>query len=367
LVVVDNARAVELAAELPLLEYHSHVNELIVGPLDDLNSLPGRRNLVPIRALDASALSNLLFAGGVVTYATRELDVCTADTITDGVTEALYGSWLVAAGIEPTAVTSLAIVVEAPESVLAELPVRAVEGLLEHWKSDTEGACVDVAIYRRSGTDDGKSMLRVVASASDLPVRLGELVNDAAREARQASEKKKKLPTLDVGALDGTTVPRLSAPEDVITGRYQELPNGEPVVRAKSTPPEGQPKEPPRKEGSGPRPLPSLRSDFRDSRANIDMDTLRKIPGQAAYARIVTRYQNSSDPTVRDAIRHRLEQDRLSPHAQVRYHAVDAMVKLGAIAFQEALIAASEDEDPAVRHLAEKALTETRRLSMRAL
>ncbi len=80
------------------------------------------------------------------------------------------------------------------------------------------------------------------------------------------------------------------------------------------------------------------------------------LPSPAVYKRLVTEYMDSTDEDHRRSVQRRLEDDSLSDNAVVRYYAVDAMVQLGRTVFGTALLAATEDDDEAVRSLAVQAL-----------
>ena len=346
LVFVDNARIADLHADLPLLDYHRRVNALIVDPLDALNTLAVRTELSAIRAIDRSSLKGLLFGGGLLTYGVSELDSFTADSVSNAVVDSLYASWLAASGLDPKAVSSLAIVIEAPDSLLRDVPVRVVEQLREQWKADTGGGSVELGVYRSSDAREGL-VLRVLAACNELPARLTQLVSEAANEHRAMAEKRRRLPVLDVSELDGL---------DDAAARFS-------AVLSESTPARPWPilQERAEREESGLGRLPKAEPDQEATkRKRHDSAEIRKLPGRAAYARIVTRYRGTTDQALRQNIAERLEQDRLSQHAAVRYHAVDAMAKLGVPLFENALIAASEDPDPAVRTIASRALEDNR-------
>lgn len=74
------------------------------------------------------------------------------------------------------------------------------------------------------------------------------------------------------------------------------------------------------------------------------------------YDQLVTDFLHADSDEDRHVIAQRLEDDSLSEHTEVRYYAVDAMSKLGRETFGSALLAASEDENDAVRSLALEAL-----------
>ena len=89
--------------------------------------------------------------------------------------------------------------------------------------------------------------------------------------------------------------------------------------------------------------------------ADPDADT-GDLPSPAFYEKMVVEYRGQTDTEGRRKIQRRLEQDSLSDNAVVRYYAVEAMAKLGTSIFGNALLAATEDDDEAVRNLAVQSL-----------
>jgi cell division GTPase FtsZ len=336
LILVDHARLADMNADVPLLEYRETINQKIVEPLDGLNRLGGREDLAPVSAFDGSRFLRVLAAGGTLNFAATEIDTLGAEEVSDAISESLMSSWVLAAGVDPTSVSALQIVLEVPEKALAATPVRVVEQLREQWKADTNGASVDVSVYRSSAKTD-KTTVRILASCAALPARVTQLVSEAASEAAVVKQKPRAMPELDLAELDAVS-------------------EGSGVVRQRDV----QKIRPERQSSVPARPLPGLKRPFappREETTAVTHDESHdELPGRGAYARIVTRYRNTSNDDLRDAIARRLEQDRLSEHSQVRFHAVDAMAKIGVHVFEAALIAATEDEDPTVREMAERAL-----------
>ncbi len=80
------------------------------------------------------------------------------------------------------------------------------------------------------------------------------------------------------------------------------------------------------------------------------------VASPATYDQLVSRYLHAAEEQDRESIAQRLEDDSISEHTVVRYYAVEAMSKLGRDTFGSALLAASEDENDAVRTLALEAL-----------
>ncbi len=79
-------------------------------------------------------------------------------------------------------------------------------------------------------------------------------------------------------------------------------------------------------------------------------------PSPELYDRLVSEFLRAADDDIRDDIAERLEADAEADETVVRYYAVEAMAKLGRETFGTALLAATEDEDDAVRAMAIEAL-----------
>jgi cell division GTPase FtsZ len=74
------------------------------------------------------------------------------------------------------------------------------------------------------------------------------------------------------------------------------------------------------------------------------------------YDGLVAEYLQSKNARSRQEVVQRLERDSTNGDTMIRYYAVEAMAKLGRKVFGNALLAATEDEDEAVRQLAVEAL-----------
>lgn len=81
------------------------------------------------------------------------------------------------------------------------------------------------------------------------------------------------------------------------------------------------------------------------------------LPNPDVYEQLVEDFRGASTEEMRQEIAERLENDRFSEHAVVRYYVVKAMAQLDRKLFEMSLIAATEDENESVRALASIALT----------
>ncbi|MEO1489949.1 MAG: HEAT repeat domain-containing protein, partial [Pseudomonadota bacterium] len=81
------------------------------------------------------------------------------------------------------------------------------------------------------------------------------------------------------------------------------------------------------------------------------------LPSPAVYQKMVVEYMaEPPDENRRREVEKRLEDDSMSANSAVRYYAVEAMAQLNSSVFKNALLAATDDEDEAVRMIAVQAL-----------
>lgn len=81
-----------------------------------------------------------------------------------------------------------------------------------------------------------------------------------------------------------------------------------------------------------------------------------ELPSPEIYDRLVADFRQAKLQRAREEVARRLEEDSISEQTVVRYYAVEAMSKLGRDVFATALLAATEDENEAVRAIAIEAL-----------
>ncbi|MCA9553740.1 MAG: hypothetical protein KC933_27110, partial [Myxococcales bacterium] len=91
-------------------------------------------------------------------------------------------------------------------------------------------------------------------------------------------------------------------------------------------------------------------------RSGGSLEGTAELPSPEEYDQLVSSYLNAKNQDERRKIGDRLVKDSRNDHTVVRYYAVEAMAKLGRKSFGNALLAATEDVDDAVRMLAVEAL-----------
>ncbi|MCB9593957.1 MAG: HEAT repeat domain-containing protein [Sandaracinaceae bacterium] len=319
LIIVDGDKLVARGSGLSILEYDGRTHERVVEPFEALDKIESRSDLRGVRPLRGRQLLDVLTHGGVVTMGAYAIDELSAGSVLDALITVLQESEMHPDGLDLRSASAVQIVIEAPESVLRGTPIKFVDTLREDVKGQSPGVHVDVAIYQRV-RDEGPIAVHVVASCAELPARLREMVEDVAHEAAATRDKPRKPATLDLSIL-GDDRPA--------TGDRIRTPEREgATARTKSD--------------VAPRPA--------------DDDLSERGPNAAVYARLVTRYKSTGNDELQRAIVRRLEQDRLTDDPRVRVLAVGAMGQIGAHVFDAALVAATEDESPEVRRVAEQGL-----------
>ncbi len=201
-IFADNDRISSLNPDLPIVDYFGHVNAQIIAPLDDLNRLNDRDDLVPIRSFDGEDFRKLLLSGGVLNYATTVLGELNPAAAVGAVETAIRDSELMPSGFDLARVSYLGLVLEAPERVLEHASMRVFEAIAGELKARTGGAAIYQGIYRTG--PDHPITLRLIASTPSLPHRMREILTDARREGQVLGEKvAEALPTLELGEIAG--------------------------------------------------------------------------------------------------------------------------------------------------------------------
>jgi len=324
LILVDGDKLAAKAAGVSILDYDARVHERAVEPLQTIGQILNRDDLRALRPLSTRQLLDVLTHGGVLAMGSVGLDRLSGATIQDAIRRVLNESEQSADGLDMARASAMQIVIEAPRSILGETPVQMLETLRDDLKAQSPGILCDVSVYQRQ-QDTAGIEVHVVASVADLPQRLSEMVEDVAHEVASVRDKPRRPPRLDLTLLQGTTAN---------TARTDT------------------------NEDSGPRRAPARSDVAPKPEATVSVARGDRGPNAAVYARLVTRYKSSSNDELQRAIARRLEQDRLVDDPRVRALAVGAMAQIGAHVFDGSLFAATEDDSPEVRAIAERALAQ---------
>lgn len=319
LILLDGDKLASKSADVSILEYDAHVHARVVEPFEALDKIESREDLRAVRSLRARQLLDVVTQGGVLSMGAYAIDELTSAGVLDALLQVLSESELFPDGLDARSASAIQIVIEAPERALRATPVSLIDRVREDVKAQSPGVHVDVAIYQRV-RDEGPVAVHVIASCADLPARLREMVEDVAHESAATKDKPRKAPVLDLSIL-GAPPPS--------TGERLRSAEASPGATART------------RSDVAPKP---------------EDDLAERGPNAAVYARLVTRYKSTANDELQRAIVRRLEQDRLTDDPRVRVLAVGAMAQIGAHVFDAALVAATEDESPEVRRVAEQGL-----------
>ena len=332
---IDNAHLAKDHGGVSFDRYFSEINRLIVEPLDALNQLNGRSDLVPVRSLDGEDFRRLMLSSGILSFAITKLPRISAEAMLDAVSDGLLRSNIHPDGYKFENITYLGLVIEVPETLLANTPFAMFEWLSEQIKSETQGAAIYLGIYK-SRAQEAQATLRVFASSQSLPEGVHAVLENATREGEQLQAKlQRNVDALELGQLAQFDLFRSNP------GRR----------RGSQRPTNGAAAIPQAVNGAGPSPLQPLR------KVPAPPPLTRRWPAEREfYERLAQEFKEADSDVVKRRVIDRLEQDQKSGNALIRYYAVSTMTKLDPEMFSAALRLATQDEDATVRRVAQKAL-----------
>lgn len=334
-IFIDNAHLAKDHGGVSFDRYFSEINRLIVEPLDALNQLNARTDLVPVRSLDGEDFRRLMLSSGVLSFATAKLPRLSAEAMLDAVSDGLLRSNVHPDGYKFENITYLGLVIEVPEAQLANTPFAMFEWLSEQIKSETQGAAIYLGIYK-SRAQDAQATLRVFASSQSLPDGVHAVLQHAAREGEQLQAKlQRNVDGLELGQVAQFDLFRGNA----VRRRGGQRPtNGSAVVA-------------PAAMGVVPPALQALR------KSPLPPPLTRRWPAEREfYEKLAQEFKEADSDVAKRRVAERLEQDQKSGNALIRYYAVSTMTKLDPELFSAALRQATQDEDATVRRVAQKAL-----------
>jgi cell division GTPase FtsZ len=343
--LIDNAKLAGLHHDLPIHAYFEAINRAIVDPLDVFNRLNERESIAPIRALGTEDFRTLLLGGGILHYHARELAKLTATDVFEVVRASLIDNPIMPSGSDLTSVAYLGLVIEASERTLASCPFSFFEEIAEQSKRETGGAAVYVGLYRSSESEEGSATVRVLACAHALPTGVSELTAEAQREAGAIQQKAAQhVAALDLGGLE-----RLRPARGPARGARRT----EPKVKS----------EPAAVEESAPAAAASEPTPTEPAQEPIRREVLAGGPSRGRYERLANAFRSASADTTRGRIASELIAAQSSDDALERFYAVNAMARVDAAYFRDALRNAARDADRHVSDLARRALEKLSRTS----
>jgi len=344
-VIIDNEKLSRLHHDVPISAYFDTINRAIVDPLDVWNRLNDRASVRAIRALDGEDLRTLLLAGGVLNYHSQTLPKLGAAEVLETVRASLADNPIMPGGAELANVAYLGIAIEAPERALAETPFSLYEGISEQTKRETGGAAVYVGLYA-SPAEDASATVRVLSCAHALPASIAELVAEAQREAGAIQQKvAQHVGSLDLGGLEqlrpGRAVRSARRAAEPAEARRAVAPEPAEVRDAVAA----QPAETGRAAAPSEQQPPSPRVDAGSSQ-----------PSRGRYERLANAFRDAADDDQRAKIAGELAAALQSGDALERFYAVNAMARVDAGYFRDALRTGARDADRHVSDLARRAL-----------
>lgn len=201
-IFVDNSRLAKRHCDVGIDRYFDTINSVIVSPIDAINRINHGTDQRPIRTLDGEDLRRLLLSGGIINYATDQLPGLEAGAVVQNIREALGSSSLMPTGYALEEVTTIGVVIQAPEDMLSHTPFSFFERLSEHIKETTNGAASYLGVYR-SSAKGSFAQLRLICSSPQVPDGIIAMVNDARREGSVLRDKlHQTLTPLDVGEIE---------------------------------------------------------------------------------------------------------------------------------------------------------------------
>jgi cell division GTPase FtsZ len=359
-IFVDNSRLAKNHGDVSLDRYYAEINKVIIDPIDALNGLNGRDDITPIRSLDGEDFRTLMLSGGICNFSTTQLPKLTDDAVMQTVRDGLLHSGVYPEGFQLENMSYMGLVIEAPESMLADTPYTFFEHLNEQLKEETGGAAIYMGVYRVAGPGS-QATVRVFGSSQALPDGVQEMVGQAKREGGQLRAKLQRgMSALDLGEIEEYELFRASPGS---RRRVTETSSGD---HASPRPSSARPQQTVR--SSPPRPAPlggglhghahAPARPQQQPQASLRPDGV-SMPDRDAYDALVKEFKEAGTEDVKKKVTERLERDQKSDNSLIRYYAVRAMTKLDPSLFTDSLQAATQDEDATVRAVAMKALNRT--------
>jgi cell division GTPase FtsZ len=324
-ILVDNARLAESHGNVSLDRYYPEINKVIIEQLDMFNRMNERKGVTAIRPIDGEDLRTLLLSGGVLSFGSKQLTTLDLKTVMDAVHECIERGEVMPRGSLLEEVSYLGLALDAPDRLLASTPFSSFERIATQLKEETGGAAVYLGTYRDNSAET--ATLRVVASSQSLPTGVRAMVDVAKREGGQLRNKlDKNLPSLDLEEIDQIQLFRSGA---TASRKLRSIV-----------------------------PAPMPRSQPSEAPGNGSPRALHAAAERQVYEQLIRDYRGSDSAEVRERVSQKLDADARSTSLIARFYAVRAMIKIDPVLFAEALRAAAQDEDPSVRSLASKGLSQ---------
>lgn len=204
LIIVDNAKILKIFPDATIADFYRRANQLVVRTLVEFNSTANEMKSISIRSFDSEDFRKVFLSGGVIVFGATSIkadDHITDDLIFSRMRQIWDSSGLLAEGIDYTSASLAAVVLYAPEQVLARSSAGALEKLANTIKSHTQGAAVYTGVYQTK--EPGPVRIYTMLGRLALPNRMINLMSQAAAEGQHLTSKvKQKVPTLDLTEIE---------------------------------------------------------------------------------------------------------------------------------------------------------------------
>ena len=363
-IFIENEKLEQKFGELPVREFFARANAEIVGPIDELNVMNGRDDIVSLRSFDGEDFRKVLLGGGILNYAVVESPAATSDEILGVIDDALQASEFMPDGFDSTSCRYLGLVIEASQKLLDSTSAQNFAEIDSQLKKQTAGGVLFRGIYQSELSSVRTTLL---ASSQDIPEGLTNILGQARSEGETLQEKlNSQLPHFAIDEVEefalfpNESINRASERPRKTSGQDEgavDVPVTSQKPPARSASRRRRPGTPKRRgidrsiKASKTQEIPA------DGDTNIGpkkpIDLLEKDDDQGAhYDQLVSDYLQAENSAIRENIAQILGKDSLSSTTITRYYAVNAMCRLGVSDFHESLLAASEDENAEIRKLA---------------
>jgi len=290
-------------------------------------------------------------SSGIMSFATASLQRLSGDAVVQALRDGLLHSHVQPEGFQLENISYLGVVIEAPESMLADTPFTFFEQINEQLKDETGGAAIYMGVYRTSSTKP-LATLRVFASSPALPDGIQELVGQAKREGSQLQDKlQRELGGLELGEVAEYQLFR-SHPGHA---RRRMVADNAPIQLASRMPNRSSSTKLSAWKASRANALPREIAPSFTSLATAQAAS-PELPDRDTYDQLVREFKEAESEEIKRRVSARLEMDQRSDNSLVRYYAVRTMTKIDPDVFAGSLQAATRDEDATVRAVAMKAL-----------
>lgn len=206
IILVDNEKILKQIPNISLGSFYPKANAVIAEVFDNFNMINEDTDATSLRSFDSEDFKKVFLSSGLVTFGCSTFEVqdsLTSDILMSKLTELWESSTIFASGFDFSAASISAIVLFAPERILAKSPADIFEKLTSSIKQITFGSATYTGIYQYTRSDKPVKLYAMLGKLP-LPERVNALLTQAIEEGKQLSRKvKEEIPKLDLSGLDG--------------------------------------------------------------------------------------------------------------------------------------------------------------------